>query len=298
MKDLKKILAKKFKERFFCDKSFKEITTFKIGGKIKFLVFVRNYKEIRFLLKFCHKNKQKYVVLGGGSNVLCSDNSFDGVVILTTKMNTIKNKNNLIYAECGAKLGSVVIFAKNHNLSGLEWAIGIPGTVGGSAVMNAGAFDEELYNFVDFVVIFDGKRVRKLKKDKIEYGYRTTIFQSKSYIILGVCFSLKVKSFLEISKNIDYYISLRRQKQNITFPNAGSIFKKANGISAGSLIDRCGLKGYRVGDAMISKYHAGFIINLGNATQKDVQKLIDFILISVYNMFSLKLELEIKQIGE
>ncbi|MBR1925376.1 MAG: UDP-N-acetylmuramate dehydrogenase [Clostridia bacterium] len=298
MKDLKKILAKRFKERFFCDKSFKDITTFKIGGKIKFLVFIKNYKEIKYLLKFCHKNKQKYVILGGCSNVLCGDSGFDGVVILTTKMNAIKNKNNLVFAECGAKLGSVVIFSKNHNLSGLEWAIGIPGTVGGSAVMNAGAFKKELYDFVDSVVIFDGKRVKKLKKDKIEYGYRTTIFQNKNYIILGVWFSLKAKSFLEISKNIDYYISLRKQKQNITFPNAGSIFKKANGISAGKLIERCGLKGYRVGDAMISKHHAGFIVNLGSATQKDVQKLIDFILISVYNMFSLKLELEIKQIGE
>ena len=298
MKDLNKILAKKFKERFFCDKSFKDITTFKIGGKIRFLVYVKTIKEIKYLLKFCRKNKQRYVVLGAGSNVLCSDKGFDGLVILTTKMNNIKHKSNLVYAECGAKIGSVVIFCKNQNLSGLEWAIGIPGTMGGAAVMNAGAYQNELYSFVDSVVILDGKNIKKIKKDKITYGYRKTCFQDKNYIILGVYLKLKPKSQIEILKNIDYYVELRRHSQNINFPNAGSIFKKTNGISAGELIDRCGLKGYKIGDAMISKSHAGFIVNLGKATQKDVQNLIDFILISVYNMFSLKLELEIKEIGD
>ncbi len=279
-------------------KTFKEITTFKIGGEIKHLVYPNSMKEFLGVIKLCIKHKVKWVVLGNGSNVLAGDEFFDGVVICSKSLKNIKVKRNCLFAECGAMLFSCVFKSKEKNLSGLEWSVGIPGTVGGAIVMNAGAFENEIFDNLKYVLVFDGKRVKKLNKKNINYSYRLTQFQKSCCVVLGAGFSLLQKTCQEIEKNIDFYMQKRKNLQKICYPNAGSVFKKPQkDLSASMIIDRLGLKGKQIGGAMISKNHAGFIVNINNATCKDVQKLIDFILDKVYNILNIKLELEIVYIS-
>ena len=298
MEDFKTIFIKKYKEITQENKRFKDITTIKIGGKIKFLVYPRTIKELIKIIKLCQKYGEKYVIIGNGSNVLASDDFFDGVVINTKQLKKLKITKNNLYAECGAMLTSCVLYAKDSGLSSLEWAIGIPGTVGGACVMNAGAFGCELFDYISYVLVFDGKRIKKLYKKDIKYSYRTTDFQKNGNVVLLVKFSLLQKSNIEIAKNIDYFMQKRANLQKISYPNAGSVFKKpSKEVSASQLIDMAGLKGKSFGGAEVSVFHAGFIVNYNNASCKDVLKLIDFISEKVYNIFNIKLELEIVYIG-
>ena len=294
-----KIFEKKFGYIIEKDKSFKDLTTFKIGGKIKYVVYPKSIKEFVKVLKYLNKNKEKYFIIGGGSNILASDKFFDGVVVSTKRLNKIKVKNKKVFAMCGSSLGAIILESKKHLLSGLEWSIGIPGTCGGASIMNAGAFENEIFDFISFVWVFDGKKILKLKKENIIYGYRTTDLQQNNYVVLKVCFSLLQKSDKEIGKKLDFYIKKRQKTQNITFPSAGSVFKKTqNNMPVSEMIDKIGLKGKQIGGAMISKNHAGFIVNVGGATFEDVKNMIDFILRSVYNIYNINLELEIIIVGE
>lgn len=298
MKSIDKYITKKFKDIIVSKKSFKDITTIKIGGEIKYLLYPKTIKQMIAILRLCKKHNERYVVLGAGSNVLASDNFFDGIVICTKKLTRIKTQKNSAFAECGALIGSVVLKSRESCLSNLEWAIGIPGTIGGAAVMNAGAFGGEFYDNVLWVKIFDGKRIKKILKKDISFSYRTTMFQNSQQIILGVKISMLQKSYNEISKKIEFFVQKRQNLQNIGYPNAGSVFKKLESCSASELIDRLNLKGKRFGDAMVSTVHSGFIVNLKSATFEDVKKLIAFICESVYNIYCEKLELEIVVIGE
>ena len=294
-----KILKKKFKNRFLKDKFFSEITTFRIGGKIKFFVEVKKAKEIIFLIKLCKKYKIKYVIIGGGSNILASDEGFSGLVISTLKFCKIKFSRDKVSAQSGARLSALVTQAKNKNLSGLEWAISIPGTVGGAVVMNAGAFGEQMSNFIEGVVFFDGKKVRRLKRQDIFFEYRNSFFKNaKIIVILTVNFRFFHEKIEKIQKNIEKYIGLRLKTQNVGLASAGSIFKRMPNVTAAELIDKAGLKGTKIGGAMVSTVHSGYIVNFDNATNKDVLKLIDFISKSVYNKYNVNLELEIIQIGD
>lgn len=294
MNSFENTLLNKFKKITTQDKNFKEITTFKIGGDIKYLVYPNTTKELCGVIKLCLKHKVRWVVLGNGSNVLASDDFFEGVVICTKNLKNVKVKKNCAFAECGVMLFWLVLKTKERNLSGLEWAVGIPGTVGGAVVMNAGAFEKEIFDNLNYVLVFDGKRVKKLKKKDIKYSYRYTQFQNFEGVVLGASFFLLQKTSDEIEEKIEFFVQKRKNMQNICYPNAGSVFKKPQkDLSASALIDMLGLKGTQIGGAMISKSHAGFIVNTNNATCKDVQKLIDFILEKVYNMFNIILELEI-----
>lgn len=294
-----KMLTKKFGDRFKTDVNFKDVTTFKIGGKIKYFVQITSKKEAIFLVKFCVKYKIKFFVLGGGSNILASDDGFDGLVISTTKFCGVKIKNGVVVAESGIYLSNLVMKCKISGLCGMEWAVGIPGTVGGAAVMNAGAFDGEIANNIISVEFFDGEKVCVLKKEDLEFSYRRSIFKKmKNFIILSVKLSFYSETIDNISQNIFFYIEKRKSMQNIGYPSAGSVFKRSQSVIPAKLIDEANLKGKRVGDAMVSTVHSGFIVNLNKATCKDVLKLIDFISNSVYNIFTKKLELEIIVIGE
>lgn len=290
---------KKIKCETYYDKSFKDITTFKIGGKIACLTYPNSIKSFLKIIKLCNKYKKKFVVLGAGSNVLAGDDFFDGVVVCTKKLSSIKIGSNKIFAECGVSLGMLVLNSQKNCLSNMEWSIGIPGTVGGACFMNAEAFGFQAYDYIEYVLIFDGKRVKKLYKKDIEFSYRFSQFQKSGQIILGASFLFLQKNYNEISKKIDFYIKKRAISQKIGYPNAGSVFKKPQkDLSASKLIDRAGLKGKRFGDAMVSTVHAGFVVNLKNANFEDVKKLIDFILDKVYNIFNIILELEIILINQ
>lgn len=281
------------------NKSFKDVTTFKIGGKIRYLLYPNTLKELIKVVKLCKEYNKSHIVLGGGSNVLAGDDFFDGVVIKTTKLNKMEFKGKKFIAECGTKLFSCVMESKKMGLSGLEWAVGIPGTVGGACIMNAGAFGYEFFLNLDYVWVFDGKKVKKLRKTEIEHSYRTTSLQNSGLIVLKAQFSLLQKNEEEIVKNIAFFMQKRAKTQKIGYPNAGSVFKKpSKDVSASEIIDRLGIKGKRFGGAMVSPVHAGFIVNVNYATCKDVQKLIAFILDRVYNILNIKLELEIIYIAQ
>lgn len=296
---IKEKLNKKFKNRFRQDLSFKDVTTFHIGGRIEYFVGVKNVKELKYIKKLSKKFNIPLFVLGGGSNVLAKDCGFSGIVVSSSLMNKTKFLKNKVKAFCGTRLGKLVVDSKKKGLSGLEWAIGIPGTVGGGIVMNAGAFNGQISDFVKKVTFFDGKRVRTMKTKKLNFSYRNSIFKSmKNWIVLSAVFVLKKKREEEIEKKLEFCVKNRQKTQNVGYFSAGSIFKRLPHITAAELIDRAGLKGKTCGGAMVSPVHAGYIVNFSNATFKDVAKLVDFILKSVYNIFGEKLELEVVIIGD
>lgn len=277
----------------------KDYTNFKIGGKVDCLCKVRSIKSLIKLIKLLNKNKVKYYILGNGTNVLCSDSGFKGVVIqLGNKLNKMKIKGNKIYCESGVSLFALNKQCAKSGLSGLEFSYGIPGSVGGAIKMNAGAYGGCMADVVNAVWIFDGKKVRKLKKDKLHFNYRTSIISNNNWTILKMCFILKKGDSSEIQNKIDEILKLRLEKQPYNKPSAGSVFKRKEGFIISKIIDEMGLKGYKIGDAEISTKHAGFIINNGNATCNDVLNLIKYIKEKVYNNYGFVPQLEIELMGE
>lgn len=292
---LVKKLAKKFGKRFKQNVLLKNHTTIKIGGPAKFFVEIKNVKELKLIRKLAKKTKKKTFVLGGGSNVLAKDEGFSGIIISTKHLDALKFAKSTVFAGAGVNLGRLVLACKNKQFSGLEWAIGIPGTIGGAVFMNAGAFGGEISNNLKSVTFFDGKRLRKQNPKKLNFAYRQSAFQNNpSHVILGAEFNLQTEPISKIEKSLLFFSQKRKQTQNVGFPSAGSVFKKTKIASASQLIEMAGLKGKIEKGAMVSPVHAGFVVNFCNATCKDVENLVDFISISVYNKFSEKLELEIK----
>lgn len=297
--DLKTKLSKKFKTRFKQNVLFRDVTTFKIGGPIKFFIEVKNFHEIKFVLKLAKKFNTKVFVLGGGSNILAKDEGFSGIVASMLFFSKTKFFKNFAKVQAGTKLGKLVLECKKQKLSGLEWAVGIPGTLGGAVVMNAGAFGGEICDYIKSVTFFDGKRVKTLKADKLQFSYRNSIFKNhKNWIVLSAKIKLKQKNEEQIQYELLNFVQIRKNTQNIGFPSAGSIFKKTPTCAASKLVDMAGLKGKRIGGAMVSTVHAGFVVNICHATFKDVANLVDFICNSVYNKFSEKLELEVIVVGD
>ncbi|MDP2967260.1 MAG: UDP-N-acetylmuramate dehydrogenase [bacterium] len=276
--------------------SLKNYTTFKIGGPAKYFFEAKNKKDLIKAILVAKKFKLPFFVLGGGSNLLVSDEGFKGLVIkiLFSKFYFL---NSQISAEAGTILGQLVSATSNTGLTGLEWAAGIPGTVGGAVFGNAGAFQKSMKDIVKEVEVLDAKDLRFKIYDfkKCQFGYRDSIFKhKKNLIILSIALNLKKGKKSEIKKKIKEYLNYKKQRQPLNYPSAGSIFKNPSGFSAGELIEKCGLKGKRIGQAKISEKHANFIVNLGNARAKDVKKLINLIKKEVKKKFKINLEEEIR----
>ncbi|MDK2802532.1 MAG: UDP-N-acetylmuramate dehydrogenase [Oscillospiraceae bacterium] len=283
---------------FKLNASMKEYTTFKIGGNIDVLVFPKTILEIKKIILYCLKKKKHYIFLGRCSNILVDDDGIRGVGILFSHnfSETIIDGNK-IKTHCGMPLSKLCITAYENSLSGLEFAWGIPGSVGGAVYMNAGAYGKEIKDIIIEAEYMDEKGdIYKIHKNEMELGYRTSIFMKKSYCILSMTIDLTKKKSEEIKKDMDDIISRRLEKQPTNFPSAGSVFKRPNGSYAGFLISECGLKGYSIGDAQVSEKHAGFIINKGNATCSDVFSLMEHIREEVFKKTNYYLEYEIKKI--
>jgi len=271
-------------------------TTFGIGGPAQLFYEAKTSRELIRVIKNTRDLKIPYFILGGGSNILVSDNGFSGLVIKT--LNTkYRISNTEIFTEAGNSLSKIVKTAQEHSFSGLECCIGIPGTVGGAIASNAGAKNQWIGQSVKSVTILDvGDKVVNLKKDNCQFGYRTSCFKgNSSKIILKAVFELKRES-LEIINEKTKQFSEARSKQPKE-KSAGSVFKNPANDSAGRLIDSAGLKGKRVGEAQISPQHANFIVNLGRAKAKDVLTLIKLAQDKVKEKFGIELELEIQLIG-
>jgi len=257
----------------------KKHTTFKIGGNAQMLVSVENIDQLKAVLDACKQNDIPMFVLGKGSNLLISDNGMSGVVLtLDGEFKDISIKENKITAGAGVNLAKLCTFALSHSLSGLEFAYGIPGSVGGAAYMNAGAYDGEMKDVVCSVthITRDGE-LKTLSAKDLDFSYRHSVYKTNDNIILFVTVELHKKNADDIKAKMEDFMNRRKTKQPLEYPSAGSVFKRPQGNFAGTLIEQCGLKGKTIGGAQVSQKHSGFIINIGDATCEDVLNLISFV---------------------
>ena len=278
------------------DEPLSRHTTFKIGGNADTYVKVTSASKLSTILKECKESDVDYLIIGNGSNLLASDDGYRGVIIrLDGEFRKIALVDeDTIYCGAGASLAALCKFAQSSGLSGLEFAWGIPGTVGGAVFMNAGAYGGEMKDVVYSVnhITPDGETGRTEKED-LAFGYRTSVYRSNKAIITGVTLKLKKDNPDDIRARMDDYLGRRSSKQPLEFPSAGSVFKRPEGAFAGALIEQCGLKGHSHGGAQVSEKHAGFIINRNNATAHDVKSLIREVQTKVFDETGYNLECEL-----
>jgi UDP-N-acetylmuramate dehydrogenase len=276
-------------------------TYFKIGGPVDVMVLPDSIEEIVRVLDYCREKSISCFVFGMGSNILVKDKGIRGIAIkLGDSFKKITRLGeNLLLAEAGVTLAQLCEFAANHSLSGLEFAEGIPGSVGGAIVMNAGAYGGEMKDVLVKVSALtpEGELVTLTGED-IKPGYRKTVFQNNGYIVLSAYIKLRPGNKEEIYSQMKQYSEQRRLKQPLEYPSAGSTFRRPEGVYVGPLIEQLGLKGFSIGDAQVSAKHAGFIINKGKATADDVIKLISYIQEKAQRELGIILETEIKIVGE
>ena len=269
------------------------VTTMRVGGDAHFFIEPKSVLELIKTIKYCKKNKIKYYILGNGSNVIFSDDGYDGMVICTKKLNQIKIRKNIVICQCGVNLFVLNKTLIKNALSGMEFSFGIPGTIGGAVCMNAGAYGSEMKDVVQKVVFFDGKKIKILKNKKLNFSYRNSIFKNSNYIILKVYLKLTKNNEKTVEEKCMQNFKKRQISQPLEFFNSGSIFKKSNGVGAGKIIDELGLKGLKVGGAEVSSVHANFIINRGNATSNDIKNLVEQIKDTVKQKSGITLEEEV-----
>jgi len=269
-------------------------TTFKIGGVAKYFFIAKQKEDIALAISWAKKNNLPFFILGGGGSTLVADTGYKGLVI-KIQNSEFRVQNSNIVAEAGATLNRLSKLAQENSLSGLEWAVGIPGTLGGAIWGNCGAFGESISDKVQEVKVFDSHEegIKILKRKDCKFSYRTSIFKKKkNFIILSAKLGLKKGNKKEIEEKIKKNIEYRKRTQP-QLPSAGSIFRNPKGFFAAKLIEDCGLKGRKIGKAKISDKHANFILNLGGATSKDIKKLIKLVKKKVENNFAIELEEEI-----
>ena len=288
--------------RFFIRHDFplSRVTSFHIGGNADLAVYPADAEAFAYALDAVVQAGVPYTVIGNGSNTLVRDGGFHGVVFVTTDMRRVTIDGTRLTGGCGVLLGSVGTNASRAGLAGAEFANGIPGTLGGAVYMNAGAYGGQLADIVCETVCYDldAKQVLHLDNAAQHFGYRHSVFMEKNYIILSATLQLTKDEPDAIRARMNDYLARRREKQPLEYPSAGSVFKRPEGHFAGKLIEDAGLKGLRVGGAEVSPKHAGFIVNVGGATARDVLELIERIREKVYAMSGVTLECEIRTIGE
>lgn len=287
-------------ERLHVNEPMSRHTTFKIGGPADFLIQPASASEAASVLEAALSCNMAVTILGNGSNVLVRDNGIRGVVLkFDEHMGYIRHEGSTIIAGAGATLADVSEYALKQQLTGLEFAIGIPGSIGGAVFMNAGAYDGEISSVVSAVtaVCPDGN-IRRFSSEKIHFTYRHSVFQDNGCIICEIELSLVPGKRSEISGKMVDLTAKRESKQPLELPSAGSTFKRPPGYFAGTLIEQTGLKGLKIGGAQVSEKHAGFIVNAGNATANDVLSLIKEVQYRVHEKFGVALHPEVRVIGE
>ena len=287
------------KDNVLKDEPMKNRCTFKTGGNASYFVMPENASQVADTIKFAKDNNIKYFVIGNGSNLLVSDDGYDGIIICIGKnMSDIKVEGTKITASAGATLAKVASVALKNSLCGFEFASGIPGTIGGAVYMNAGAYGGEMKQVVTKTTYIDNDgNIKQVEGDNHLFGYRTSVFKNGGIV---------VECEIQLQKGIDSEIQAlmtdfnnrRKEKQPLEYPSAGSTFKRPEGHFAGKLIEDAGLKGYRFGGAMVSEKHAGFVINYDNATATDILNVMDHVKKEVYMRFGVELEPEVKIVGE
>ena len=275
-------------------------TTFRIGGPADYFVMPETVEELAAVLKLCKEEQMPYFILGNGSNLLVGDKGFRGVVIqLYKNFDGIQIEGTKVTAKAGAMLIRVAKESGKAGLTGLEFASGIPGTIGGAMVMNAGAYGGEMKDVVTAVTVLTKEGdIKILTGDEMNFRYRGSVVEDEGYIVLEAVMELKEGNLEEIQARIDELSIQRKTKQPIEYPSAGSTFKRPEGYFAGKLIQDAELRGYRVGGAQVSEKHCGFVINAGGATAADVMQLMQDVSDKVNAQFGVTLEPEVKRVGE
>lgn len=287
-------------DNVYRNEPMKRHTTFRIGGPADYYLCPHSAKEIQKVVEICREEKLPYFILGNGSNLLVSDQGYRGVVIqLWKNVSDIRVEGCLIHAKAGASLAKIAAEALEEGLTGMEFAAGIPGTLGGAVVMNAGAYGGEMKDILKKVLVMDQQgRIFTLEKKDLKLGYRTSAVKEKGYIVLAAVLELRPGDREEIRKLMEDLKQKRVEKQPLDLPSAGSTFKRPEGYFAGKLIMDAGLRGFSVGGAQVSEKHCGFVVNTGGASASDVLTLIREVQKRVREKFGVELETEVKFLGE
>ena len=287
-------------DNVYRNEPMKRHTTFRIGGPADYYLCPHSAKEIQKVVEICREEKLPYFILGNGSNLLVSDQGYRGVVIqLWKNVSDIRVEGCLIHAKAGASLAKIAAEALEEGLTGMEFAAGIPGTLGGAVVMNAGAYGGEMKDILKEVLVMDQQgRIFTLEKKDLKLGYRTSAVKEKGYIVLAAVLELRPGDREEIRKLMEDLKQKRVEKQPLDLPSAGSTFKRPEGYFAGKLIMDAGLRGFSVGGAQVSEKHCGFVVNTGGASASDVLTLIREVQKRVREKFGVELETEVKFLGE
>ncbi len=274
-------------------------TTFRVGGPADYFVMPESSGEVQQVISLCREEKMPYYVIGNGSNLLVSDEGYRGVILqIYRTMSRIEAEGTLIRAQAGALLSAIAAKAYENSLTGFEFAAGIPGTIGGASVMNAGAYGGEMKDVIRSVTVLDRDgKIRKIEREDLEMGYRTSIISKEGYITLEAEIELSEGKPEEIKALMDDLRTRRVTKQPLEYPSAGSTFKRPEGYFAGKLIQDTGLAGFQVGGAQVSEKHCGFVINKENATAADIDSLMRQVSEKVKEKFGVTLEPEVKRLG-
>ncbi len=275
-------------------------TTFRVGGAAQCLVRISSVEQLKKIIPYLQQVEVPFFILGNGSNLLVGDKGFCGVILqICDRMNEITVEDDRIRVQAGALLSQVARAAMEHGLTGLEFASGIPGTIGGGVVMNAGAYGGEMKQIVECVTVLDGQgEVLELLSEDMEFGYRTSVIKNRPFIVLEVCLKLCKGDKKEIVNKMEELAWRRREKQPLEFASAGSTFKRPEGYFAGKLIMDAGLRGYSIGGARVSEKHCGFVVNTGRATAADVAEVIQEVQDRVKDKFGVTLEPEVIFLGD
>lgn len=278
----------------------KKHTTFRVGGEAACLVRISSPKQLKTIIPYLKCVEIPYFIIGNGSNLLVGDRGYDGVILqISDQFSAIEVQGTTLKVQAGALLSQVSKCALEHGLAGMEFASGIPGTIGGGVVMNAGAYGGEMKQIVRTVTVLNSQgEVMELDKDTMEFGYRFSIIKNRAFIVLEVLLELEKGNREEIRMKMDELARRRREKQPLEFPSAGSTFKRPEGYFAGKLIMDAGLRGYSIGGAKVSEKHCGFIVNTGKASASDIAEVIQEVKDRVKEKFGVTLETEVIYLGD
>ena len=288
------------RERILFHEPMSKYTTFRVGGEAECILVVQNEDELARLIPYLNRIEQEYFILGNGSNLLVGDKGYRGMVVkFGEEMEQIQVEGTRMTVKAGALLSKAAMTAKQHSLTGLEFAAGIPGSIGGGIVMNAGAYEGEMKQVVEPVRVMDRDgQILTLDNDTMEFGYRTSIIKNRPFIVVEVVLQLAEGDQEKIAAKMEELAVLRRSKQPLEYASAGSTFKRPEGYYAGKLIMDAGMRGYRIGGAQVSDKHCGFIVNTGKATAADIKEVIEEVQERVKERFHVMLEPEIVFLGD
>ena len=277
------------------DEDIGKYTSVKVGGRVKYFVSPKTKQQLVQLLNILKQNEIKYYILGNGTNTLMASDYYDGIVISTKYLKRYKISKNCIYAQCGLGLFELAEILKKNQLGGFEFAYGIPGSVGGAVFMNAGAYGGFVGDFVEYIEVIKNGNIVKLNKDKLDFAYRDSLLQKENLVVIGAKFKLHFSEKRDIEFLQNYYFQKRLKLQPYDMPSFGSCFKKnPNFPPISKLIDDLGLKGYTIGGAQVSKKHAGFIINIGDASCQNYLEMIKYIQGQIFENYGFMPELEVR----